>query len=221
MSEMTTLSEVLDNLKKEGYTIDFNLADSCLICHQNSLQIHPEDFIVDRHYRFEGDTDPGDEAIVYAISSNKHNVKGTLVNGYGLYSDEMTSEMVKALHQKTENIPVHAPANNTTSKIISLDSEIEQLSTESDKDIRKLLLHKTKNINILLIALNPGAELKRHTAPGPISVQLIKGSIVFVTDEASHALSSGEMLILEKGIPHSVVSKTNSLFMVTISLPYS
>lgn len=99
---MTTVSEVLNKLKKEGYTVDFNLTDNCLICHGNSLQIFPDEFNVDKHYRFEGISDPGDEAIVYAISSEKHNLKGTLVNGYGIYSDDIADEMVKALKEKTE-----------------------------------------------------------------------------------------------------------------------
>lgn len=97
MDKMATVSEVLSELKQQGYTIDFNLHDNCLFCHGNSLQIHPGDFVVDKHYRFEGPSDPGDEAIVYAISSERYNLKGTLVNGYGIYSDCLTDTMISAL----------------------------------------------------------------------------------------------------------------------------
>jgi len=44
---MTTMSEVIDNLKKEGYTVDFNLKESCLECHGNYLQIFPDEFVID------------------------------------------------------------------------------------------------------------------------------------------------------------------------------
>jgi hypothetical protein len=54
---------------------------------------------VDKHYRFEGMSDPGDEAVVYAISSPRHGVKGTLVNGYGISSEALSAEMVKALQE--------------------------------------------------------------------------------------------------------------------------
>lgn len=94
---MTTVSEVLARLKEEGYEVDFNLKNNCLVCHGNSLEIYPEDFVVDRHYRFEGLSDPADEAIVYAISSDKHQMKGVLVNGYGLSSDPLTDQMIAAL----------------------------------------------------------------------------------------------------------------------------
>lgn len=102
MEPMTTVSEVLNVLKNRGYTVDFNLNNNCLVCNGSTLQIHPEEFVVDKHYRFEGLSDPGDEAIIYAISSEKHNVKGTLINGYGMYSEPLTDEMAKAL---TENTP--------------------------------------------------------------------------------------------------------------------
>ena len=97
MTQMNTLSEVLNQLKKEGYTTDFNLEDNCLTCHGNLLKIFPEEFKVDKHYRFEGMSDPGDEAIVYAISSDKHNLKGTMVNGYGTSSNPLTDKMINAL----------------------------------------------------------------------------------------------------------------------------
>lgn len=97
---MTTLSEVTAKLKKEGYTIDFNLNENCLECHGSFLQILPEEFEIDRIYRFEGVSDPADEAVVYAISSPKHKLKGVLVNGYGIYSDVLADEMVKKLNLK-------------------------------------------------------------------------------------------------------------------------
>lgn len=100
MEPMTTVSQVINKLREEGYTTDFNPGINCLVCHQNMLQLHPDDFVVDRHYRFEGPSDPGDEAIVYAVSSEKHNVKGVVVDGYGIYNDDETTKIMKTLHEK-------------------------------------------------------------------------------------------------------------------------
>ena len=97
MHTMTTVSEVLSKLKSEGYTVDFNLKENCLVCGGDTPDIDPEDFVVDRHFRSEGVSDPGDEAIVYAISSEKHGLKGTLINAYGVYSDPLSARMIKAL----------------------------------------------------------------------------------------------------------------------------
>ena len=220
MSEMTTLSEVLNILKDQGYTVDFNLNDNCLVCHGNALKVHPEDFVVDRHYRFEGNTDPGDAAIVYAISSEKHGIKGILVNGYGLYSDPMSSDMVKALHDKSSQSGAMTADKIETpeilsSNVISLDTAIQQLNVDLSKNINTLSLYKGKGMSIILVALNPEAELKKHTAAGPISVQVIAGSISFHTDQDSKNLVVGQILTLEAGVPHSVYAKQRSIFLVT------
>jgi hypothetical protein len=99
---MTTLSEVTNLLKDRGYTVEFNLRHNHLECTNNLLKILPGEFIVDKHYRFEGPSDSADEAIVFAISSSKHNLKGVLINGYGISSEEMTSEMIKALDERRD-----------------------------------------------------------------------------------------------------------------------
>lgn len=99
MKNYETVSEAMNDLAKRGYTTDFKLmADKdCLMCHQTVTELSPEDFEIDETYRFEGETDPGDEMIVHAISSTKHNMKGLIVNGYGTYADTSTSKIVARL----------------------------------------------------------------------------------------------------------------------------
>ncbi|MDQ2720169.1 MAG: phosphoribosylpyrophosphate synthetase [Bacteroidota bacterium] len=102
MDTMTTLSEITNMLKERGYNIDLNLKENCIECSGNYLQLFPGDFVVDKHYRFEGISDPADEAIVYAISSSKYNLKGVLVNGYGISSNKITDDLIKALDEMKE-----------------------------------------------------------------------------------------------------------------------
>ncbi len=90
-----TVSDAVNGLKERGYTMDFNLDENCIVCHEDKF--NPEDFEITEVYRFEGNTDPADEAVVYAIESNKGH-KGVLVNGYGPTSENMSAEMAKKLH---------------------------------------------------------------------------------------------------------------------------
>lgn len=100
MNEMETVSQVIDHLKKKGYVEDLNLQQNCLVCTANNFRMLHDEFVIDQVYRFEGQSDPGDEATVYAISSPKYGIKGILVNGAGIYTDELTDEMVAKLHMK-------------------------------------------------------------------------------------------------------------------------
>jgi len=94
-----TVSEAVNDLIKRGYTSDLNIhaEKACIVCNETSLQLSPDDFEIDETYRFEGSTDPGDEMIVFAISSSQHNIKGIVVNAYGMYSDDATSKIVERL----------------------------------------------------------------------------------------------------------------------------
>ena len=90
-----TLVETLENLRKEGYTEDFNIRFDSLIC--KDVCLLPSQFEVDKIFRFEGNTNPSDEAILLAISSLTGDLKGVLVNSYGVYADEMTEELMDKL----------------------------------------------------------------------------------------------------------------------------
>lgn len=97
---MDTLSEVMNVLRERGYTVDFNLEQNCLVCSTGKYRVLHDEFVIDKTYRFEGESNPDDEATLYAISSDKHGIKGILVNGGGIYTDEMADEMLAALEIK-------------------------------------------------------------------------------------------------------------------------
>ena len=98
MENSETLSGQIDILRTKGYTEDFNLKEDCLECRNGDYKLLHDEFSVDEVFRFEGNSDPADEAILYAISSDHYPLKGILVNGYGIYSDKITDQMVKKLN---------------------------------------------------------------------------------------------------------------------------
>ena len=99
---MATVTEVINSLRKEGYVEDFNLQQNCLKCQQAHYSVFHNEFVIDKVYRFEGDSDPADEATVYAISCPKYDIKGVLVNGAGIYTDALTDEMLESLKINTK-----------------------------------------------------------------------------------------------------------------------
>lgn len=122
MRNYQTVTEALNDLYKRGYTFDYSLLteEDCIFCKDKSHNLNSDEFEIDEVYRFEGDTDPGDEMIVYAISSITGNNKGTLVNAFGIYSDSNNTKIVEKLHYKLKE----------TSKPIKRAIELLQLSRE-------------------------------------------------------------------------------------------
>ena len=92
-----TVSEAINQLREKGFTVDFNIEGDYLICESNKLQT--DEFEIVDVYRYEGDTDPADEATVYAIESTS-GIKGILVTGYGIYSDTFSSAVLSKLSNR-------------------------------------------------------------------------------------------------------------------------
>ena len=73
-----TAIEALKLLKEKGYEYDYNINEKEIID-------NPEDFIIDEIYRYEGNTNPDDESMVYGIKS-KTGQKGVYVSGFAANS---------------------------------------------------------------------------------------------------------------------------------------
>ena len=79
MKTYETLADALNDLKNRGYECDFQLQSDCLYCSDLDMRLYEEEFNVDEVYRFEGDSDPEDTIVVYALTSPT-GVKGTIVD---------------------------------------------------------------------------------------------------------------------------------------------
>jgi quercetin dioxygenase-like cupin family protein len=227
-----TLSETINELNKLGYTLDFNIQEECLVCHHENIQLPPEEFQIDKVFRFEGMSDPEDQSILYAISSDKHQIKGVLVNGYGISSDEFSSQLIDRIKvHPTENEEIHLEATPLRPEgdralfapLIEMDlqSSIVQIKSESswaEKDHNSIALFKSDTMRIVLMGFHKNAELKPHIAKGIISFQVISGEIVFKTAEKNVNLKTDQMIALDEGITHSVLALEESFVLLTLAM---
>jgi hypothetical protein len=84
-----TLSQVVNELVKLGYTTEFVYERNSLYCQVGNEKcfVKPKDLVITQIYRFEGMNDPSDSAVVYALESSQGK-KGLLIDAYGVYADE-------------------------------------------------------------------------------------------------------------------------------------
>ncbi len=91
-----TVTEALTLLHADGYTVDYDLidghlrADGCAAC-------AVDDAVVERRYRFEGPSDPGDEMIVFGLRDPATGSRGTLATAFGPAADPALADHLIAL----------------------------------------------------------------------------------------------------------------------------
>jgi hypothetical protein len=99
MKNYDTVTEALADLKRRGFTYDFNLQQRRFQCVALNKSYNPLQLHIKETYRFEGATDPADEAVVYAIAAND-GVDGVFVNGYGTYADTEAEAIIQLLRNQ-------------------------------------------------------------------------------------------------------------------------
>lgn len=91
-TEPVTVTEALDVLRRQGYTADFELSAGGLLTIDDRALCPVEEAIVERLYRFEGPSDPGDLMIVLGLRAPVSSVRGTLATAYGPAADPALNE---------------------------------------------------------------------------------------------------------------------------------
>lgn len=98
-----TVVDALNGLRERGFTIDFNIAFDKIICSENKHSLNPTDFEITEMHRFEGDTDPGDENVVYAVESKDGKLRGVITSAFGMYAESASTDMLRKLSMHIES----------------------------------------------------------------------------------------------------------------------
>lgn len=84
---MTPLSVVLERLREKGYGQELIVGNEGAYFQGHPTVYQPSSLTIIKVYRFEGESDPADMAVIYAIRADDGRV-GYLLNAYGTYSDQ-------------------------------------------------------------------------------------------------------------------------------------
>jgi len=93
---MNTLTQLTNKMVKEGYVDSFKVEEGMLINQGSEKSYAPEAVSITNFYRFEGQSDPADNTILYVIETEDGG-KGTLIDAYGPYSDAGVTAFVDAV----------------------------------------------------------------------------------------------------------------------------
>lgn len=97
MESYDTVVAALNGLKARGYTVNFNIAFDKLTCSDNNICLNPDEFEIVEMHRFEGNSNPADEDVVYAVESKSRDIKGVISSAFGVYADAASTAMLQKL----------------------------------------------------------------------------------------------------------------------------
>ncbi len=103
---------------------------------------------------------------------------------------------------------------------MDLTKFIEQIKNEpnwKNNTHNTITIFKSDAMRVVLIALHKNALLKPHATNATISVQVLEGSIKFITDEKTVVLHKSQMIALQPNITHSIEAHEESVFLLTLS----
>jgi len=93
----STVTDAVTFLRGAGYTDDVDLEGDTLSSARTQTTCSLTNVIVDHTFRFEGDSDPADEAIVLGLRYPDSAVKATLVSAFGHDADPAMAEFLSHL----------------------------------------------------------------------------------------------------------------------------
>ena len=103
--EERTLLSVEKHLNEIGYTQDFTVADGRLhtLSTTSPKSYAPDEVTITDFYRFEGESNPDDTSILYALEASD-GVKGTISSAYGVYADTDIDDFLKNVEDLGKNL---------------------------------------------------------------------------------------------------------------------
>lgn len=90
---MDSLAIVMSELEKQGFTSQLEVNGKRLISFKTNNLYSAGELKITRFYRFDGESNPEDSAIMYAIETF-HKEKGALVDAYGTTADTATADFI-------------------------------------------------------------------------------------------------------------------------------
>lgn len=106
---MDTVSEATRRLQAEGYTGNwYATADGALQCNETGEVADLADIQIDHILRFEGQSDPGDMVIMYALRAPSGD-RGIFSAAYGANTSTEDADVIARLPRQTGNGPLDGP----------------------------------------------------------------------------------------------------------------
>lgn len=94
MEAPDTVTQAIAFLRSEGYDLEFDLIDGQLRHEQACVSCDAEEAVVEKLFRFEGPSDPGDEMVVVGLLDPRSGKRGYFASAFGMAADPEVVEHI-------------------------------------------------------------------------------------------------------------------------------
>ncbi len=103
---------------------------------------------------------------------------------------------------------------------LQLGEQLERLRQESTwraSGRNAITLAKEPSLRVVLMLLGKGTKISEHQAAGPLTFQVLSGSVTFRAGARVESLGSGELIVLESTVAHEVEALEESACLLTLA----
>ncbi len=97
-NQYTTMVGAVNDLIKKGYTHNFTINDEDKLVEGSEYHFYPFEVELHEFHRFEGNTNPSDMSIVYAVQTI-NGFKGIVVDSFGAQGSEKVASFMNKVAQ--------------------------------------------------------------------------------------------------------------------------
>ena len=133
-----------------------------------------------------------------------------------------SEDPVEKSNEATPQLPAGTRPLNAPLLVLDLprvQAQIKQELAWHRSDRNALTLLQADGLRLVQIAPHEGAEMKKHAAPGIISVQVLEGHLGFQAEGQTVEMKPWQLLTLQANLPYSVVARQESVFLLTMANP--
>jgi len=80
-------------------------------------------------------------------------------------------------------------------------------------------LIKNGPLRIIILGLKSGSTLREHDAAAPVSIHVVSGQVKVESPGRSDPLQSGQALVFDTAVSHSLKAQSDTVALLTIAWP--